>query len=169
MRWRIIVFLTLLVSFAACKKNDSNNTLNETDRNFIAKAAYSNISEIKAGQLATDSAITDSVKLFGKMMIQEHLQAEIDLDSVRIHWNVSLPTTSDPDHQAELTRLQALSGLQFDTSYINSQITDHQNTIALFEDEINNGTSANVRSYASKYLPKIQMHLQLAETIKSRF
>jgi putative membrane protein len=61
--------------------------------------------------------------------------------------------------------LNSLSGRSFDTAYINSQIKDHQKTLSIFQMEINDGDNQNVRNYASKYLPHIQMHLQKADSL----
>ncbi len=48
-----------------------------------------------------------------------------------------------------------------------SFVRDHVKTIALFQAEINNGLDAQTKAYASKLLPKLQMHLQHAQALAS--
>ena len=64
-----------------------------------------------------------------------------------------------------MTRLNSLSGHSFDSAYISSQVMDHQAAVTLFQNEISNGNNSSVKSYASTYLPHIQMHLQKADSL----
>jgi putative membrane protein len=59
-----------------------------------------------------------------------------------------------------------MDGFPFDTAYMNSQIKDHQKAIALFETEISNGKDQELKDYARKYLPYIQMHHHTADSIR---
>ena len=71
----------------------------------------------------------------------------------------------DSQHTALLQTLQGLSGREFDSTYIVNQIADHQKTVDDFQAELNAGSKTEVKDYANKYLPKIQMHLQQADSI----
>jgi putative membrane protein len=59
--------------------------------------------------------------------------------------------------------------MSFDTAYINSQVKDHQAAVNLFQSEISAGATQSVKDYASKYLPHIQMHLNMADSIRTTF
>ena len=171
---KILKFLSvgLVLAFvvASCDKNDNTNDngLNATDRNFMTNAAYGNYAEVDAGQLAAAQGSADSVQQFGAFMVTEHGMAQASLDSVASMFSMSLPNTADEQHQNIKAQLSTMSGYTFDTAYINQQIIDHQNTINLFNDEINNGARQEVRDYASRYLPHLQMHLQMAQNIQAK-
>jgi len=62
--------------------------------------------------------------------------------------------------------LSMLMGMAFDSTYINSQVMDHQAAIQLFQSEASNGNDSRLRDYAQKYLPKLQMHLQMADSVR---
>jgi putative membrane protein len=64
-------------------------------------------------------------------------------------------------------QLQTLSGNVFDTTYIGAQVRDHILTIQIFQQELSNGNNQQVKNYANKYLPVIQMHLQEAQNIQT--
>lgn len=164
------VGLVLAFVVASCDKNDdtNDNGLNATDRNFMMNAAYGNYAEVDAGQLAAAQGEQDSVQLFGGFMVTEHGMAQASLDSIGSMFSMSLPNGPDQEHQNIKAYLQTLSGYTFDTAYINQQIVDHQKTVSLFTDEINNGARQEVKDYASRYLPHIQMHLQMAQSIKAK-
>ena len=152
--------------FAACKNDDDDGMMPvQGDQNFVTQAAQSNIAEIQAGQLAVSKGMSDSVKMFGQMMVNDHTMALHQLDSIVNDAIFPLPTQPDDAHKALLQRLGTLSGHSFDTAYINSQVKDHQVAIALFDTEKSSGTDNSLKAYATKTLPNLNMHLAMADTI----
>ena len=157
----------LVVSLAACSKDDDNNNLNDTDRNFLTMATYSNLAEIDAGTLASTKGQKDSVKMYGAMMVAEHGKAKTSVDSLGKVNNITTPTTLDSLHLLIKQQLMSTAaGRGYDTTYINNQIADHQKTIALFQSEIASGKHQGIRDFATKNLPGIQMHYTMATTLK---
>lgn len=152
------------VLFCACKK-DNNNSLNDTDKNFMTQVAIGNNAEIHAGQLATTKTDNDSIRAFGEFMVTEHGQAQNDLKTLGSNVNYTISDSVDAAHQQLIAMLNNLSSHNFDTAYINSQIRDHQNTLNVFQNEINNGNQSDVKAYANKYLPHIQEHLRMADSL----
>lgn len=165
---RVLVGGCLLVSaVTACSKSD-DSSLNDTDRNFMVQAGYSNFNEIDAGTLAGTKGSKDSVKMYGTMMVSDHTTANTELHAVADPRGVTLPSGPDAAHVAIKQQLMAMSGNMFDTAYINGQVRDHQATVALFNNEIANGKDATVKNLASTKLPTIQAHLTLASTISAK-
>jgi putative membrane protein len=172
---KIIYSLTLagiLLFIAAsmpsgCSKSDnhSGNSLNSNDKQFLVSASYSNVDEVDAGTLASTKAGNAGVKGFGQMMMTDHWIAEDELKNLADSLQVPVPQQPDSVHQAIKQTLIGLSGMTFDTTYLHGQINDHQNTIALMQNEINSGQNTAVTNYARKYLPKIQMHLMMADSL----
>ena len=162
----VSLFFALSVLSIACSNNDDNATVTSQDSYFMQQAAYSNFAEISAGSIASLKGNNDSVRLFGTMMVADHGTAESALDSLGNALHVSLPSTPDTAHIAVAAMLQTLSGNVFDTTYIGAQVKDHINTIALFQQELASGNNTQVKNYATKYLPKIQMHLEEAQRIQ---
>lgn len=162
-----------MLAFCSCHKDDDNNNnnnnngsaMNQTDQNFMQKASYSNNDEVDAGTLADAKASNSAVMMFGQMMVTDHGTAENDLRSVASMVSVTIPTTPDSVHMAMKAQLQALSGSAFDSTFLHAQSTDHQTTINLFQSEIANGNNTSVKNYANKYLPKIEMHKRVADSL----
>jgi len=46
-----------------------------------------------------------------------------------------------------------------------SQVMDHNTALQLFQQEANSGENKKLRDYASKYVPHIMMHKQMADSI----
>lgn len=158
-----------LVLFTACHRDDKpKERLSKEDRIFMDEAAYANRAEVEAGAVARDRGDNDSVKHFGEHMVAEHSQAYDELKNIgRKNFGYSIPSSPDSAHIEALEHLKMLSGMDFDSSYINSQIADHLKAISLFEAMKEDADSRSLRAYAEKYLPHIRQHLAMADSIKA--
>lgn len=148
----------------ACDKEDDPK-VNESDRVFLNQVANSNLSEIELGQMASTKGLLDSVKIFGQLMVTEHTMAQHELDSLAQAKNVGLPYAPDQQQQNLKAQLNGYTGKQFDTVYMNSQVAAHQATVQLLQTMINSASDQDVRGYASKYLPHVQKHLVMADSV----
>jgi putative membrane protein len=168
---------TILISFMAlsaivmvsCSKSNKDNTnppLGSTDSLFAVKASQGNIAEIQAGQVSLTNAQNDSVKMFGQMMIDDHTTAQKSLDSIANVLKFPIPKEPDSAHKALKNMLMNLHGHEFDSAYVNAQVADHQATLALLSNEMNSGTNAMLKSYATKNYPIVQMHLMMADSLQ---
>ncbi len=139
----------------------------EADKAFMIKTTQGNLAEVDAAKLALTKSASDSVKAFAQMMIDDHTNAQTELASLAQQQGVQLPDSTDDQHRMFKQRLMQVSGNTFDSAYVAAQVQDHVKTIALFNAEIKNGRDAQTKAYASKLLPKLQMHLQHAQALAS--
>jgi putative membrane protein len=159
--------ILLLVAIGACKDDDDKKNLSQRDRNFTMSAAYANLAEIDAGQLASSKSTEQNVKDFGAHMADEHTTAWNDLKALSRNKNVNLPDQPDSAHQQKKNQLMSLEGYTFDTAYVNSQVKDHLMAISLFQQAQTNSDDKDVKAYAVKYLPHLQEHLTSALALKA--
>lgn len=138
----------------------------KADKDFVVKAAQSNLAEIQAGQLAITQGSTEMVRRFGTMMVNDHTTALNELDSIVRKSNTDpLPTEPDAEHKALIEQLQGMTGKAFDDAYLQSQVKDHKTAIALFEAQLSLGESPSLKDYATEALPRLRMHLDHVQTL----
>ena len=163
------IFLGCMVAavmFSACDKNDEDtNDLSTQDQTFTAQASMSNNAEIQMGTLALTKAQDDAVRDFAQKMITDHTTAQAQLASVISGLEINLSDSLGAANTATLQMLNGLSGHDFDTAYIGSQQRAHQTAISNFQTEVNSGNQQQLKSYASDLLPKLQMHLTMADSV----
>ncbi len=135
-----------------------SGTLSAADKLFVVRAADGNMAEVMTSRMALKKASNGEVKQVAQRMIQEHGQAQNDLMQLAQGKGVALPPTVGPTHQVVGMALGKASGGQFDQMYMGAQVEDHENTIALFQQEIASGQDPDVKAYAAKYLPNIVGH-----------
>jgi putative membrane protein len=163
-----VIALSLVISLVACNKdNDDDNGTPQSDQQFMMKAAQANIAEVDAGQLAATKGNKAAIKMFGNMMVTDHTQAFFELKALADSMNFTLPSSPDSAHIVLKQQLTALNGTAFDSLYINSQVSDHQKAIALFETQASGGFDIRLKNYANKYLPGLRMHLRMADSIRA--
>jgi putative membrane protein len=133
-----------------------------SDATFAKHAAQGGMAEVKMGQLAQDKGSSDSVKMFGQRMVQDHSAANDKLKSVAAQESITLPTRLSAKDQATYDRLSKLSGHAFDRAYAQDMVQDHVNDIAEFKKEAANGTDSAIKGFATETLPTLQDHLKMA-------
>ena len=142
---------------------------NPTDASgFMTAAAESSNAEIAAGKMAVSMTKNAEVKQFAQQMIAEHTKANNDLKPVAEKKSVTLPTDINAEHKAMAADMSKLSGEAFDKAYMTGQVADHEKTVALLQSQIDGGTDADAKAIATKMLPVVKMHLEMAQKINAK-
>jgi putative membrane protein len=144
------------------------NQPNVADRNFARAAAAGGLAEVQLGQLANQKGQSPEARQFGQRMVDDHSKANTELKELAAAANIPLPNAPDAENQAMRERLDKVQGNAFDRDYIRGQITAHQETVQLFEYEIGSGQDSQLKTFASKALPGLMHHLEMAQNIDAR-
>ena len=153
----------LLVCVAAAQQSQANRMKQSADETFATKAAQGGIAEVEFGNLASQRASNEKVKQFGQQMVTDHTKANDELKAIATRKGLTLPTSMDSKSEATRKHLSTLSGAAFDRAYMQDMVSDHRKDIAEFQQEASHGTDSDLKEFASKTLPTLQHHLELAE------
>lgn len=164
LRWALAI--TVIIA-SACSDDGDTITLHQSDRDFISNASEAHLAEIELGQLASTKSNNPSVVAFGQLMMNEHQVALAELESIAEAKDATMREEINATHQQLKERLSAMNGYTFDSAYVYNQIKDHERAMALFQTEAAAGMDSELRAYASKYLPHIQMHHHKADSIST--
>jgi len=134
---------------------------------FMVKAANGGMMEVQAGQDAQNRATNQRVKDFAAMMVRDHSKANDELKSLARQKNVTLPDSVGGDHKDHMNDLMKKKGSDFDKAYMKQMVDDHQHDVDMFKDAANNSKDADVKAWAAKTLPTLQMHLDSAKAINN--
>ena len=139
-----------------------------TTEYFVKTVAISDMFEIQSGELASDKAQNADVRAFGKQMVDDHTKTSGELKDLVSDEDikVELPGKLDNEHQANLDKLNGLSGSQFDKEYVRMQIDAHQKAVVLFESYAAAGENEDLKDWAGDTLPKLKEHLEHAQKLK---
>lgn len=156
----------LVASYAPARaaSDAKSSKLSTSDANFLKEAASGGMMEVELGKVAQQKASSEKVKEFGKKMEQDHSKANSDLKQLASDKGVDLPSSLDSKHKSTVDRLSKLSGPDFDRQYMNNMVKDHKEDVSKFQSEANKAKDPDVKQFASKTLPTLKEHLQLAES-----
>jgi putative membrane protein len=133
---------------------------------FAMEAASGGMMEVQLGEVAQKNAQSSRVKGFGAMMIKDHSKANAELKTVAGKKNITLPTALMPEHQKHVDEMMKLSGAEFDQKYIDMMEKDHKEDVNKFEDASKNNPDPDLKAFAAKTLPVLQMHLDSVKAIQ---
>jgi putative membrane protein len=136
---------------------------------FAVRASQGALAEVRLGQLATERANDPEVKAFGQRMTQEHTKAVDQLKAMAERSAMTLPDELGIEEQAELNKLESLSGSDFDKEYVSYMVKRHSDDIKEFQKETKNGKIDEIRAFAEQTLPMLEAHLERIKTIQSSF
>jgi len=145
--------------------NTSRMPLSPQDSTFVMKAALGGIMEVEAGNVAQQNGMHDRVKAFAMMMANDHSKSNSELMALVQGRGMNVPMTLPADMQKHMEEMRKMKGKAFDNHYMNMMVNDHQKTIAEFEKQANSGADAELKSWAQKTLPVLQMHRDSATAI----
>jgi putative membrane protein len=171
MNLRLILFgLTAGAAALAQTQMDSGSSkmMKSADTKFAVAAAQGGMAEVQMGQLAVQKATNPDVKAFGQHMVDDHSKANDELKEVASKEGITLPTSVNAKDQALMSRLQNLSGTEFDKAYMKAMVKDHEEDVKEFQKQANSGTDAGLKDFASKTLPTLQSHLDMAKSADAK-
>jgi putative membrane protein len=161
-----VLAAAFIVSVISCTDHEIENEMSELDRSFIMSAADGNLFEVKAGEIAVNKAMMDSVREFGKHMVMDHTKASEELKMVAEKNGVNIPPYLSEEKMKKIDSLSMLSGMEFDKKYMKMMVLSHKETVALFDMEFQSGMNHDVRSFAGSKLSTLRYHLLHAEALE---
>jgi putative membrane protein len=158
--------LALAVSFGA---QAADAKLSHQDTSFIKDAAEGGNAEIAGSEVALKQSGSADVKTFAQMLVDDHTKAGNELKGLAEQKGVKISDTPSIMKKTEIKVLSERKGSSFDQHYADSVgVKWHQDTIKLFQKEVDKGTDADVKAWASKTLPTLQHHLEAAQALKAK-
>jgi putative membrane protein len=134
------------------------------DTNFAVKAAQGGMAEVKLAALALQKSKNPTVLAFARKMNADHTKANAQLATIVKSEGMMPPSDVGPTNKMVMGKLEGLSGAAFDSAYLKSQVTGHQQMLALMQKEAASGSDAKLVSFAKMTAPVVQQHLTMAQT-----
>jgi putative membrane protein len=134
---------------------------------FVSNPSQSDMYEIQAGQMAQQRSKNPEVKAFGAMMVKDHTAMSNEMKPLIQAANQKPSPDLDQRRKGFLDNLKAAPAADFDKTYIDQQVSGHQEALDLMKGYGDHGSDAGLKAGASKAIPKIQAHLDKAKQIQA--
>lgn len=154
----------ITLAFAAVA---ADSKLNRSDESFLRQAAENGHAELEGSKLALKNAADPKVKAFAQQMVDEHTKAGNALKSLADAKGVKVPDEPSLAQKASLKVLASHEGAKFDKNYAESiGVKAHEDTVKLFKKAAADAKDADVKAFATKTLPTLEHHLQMAKDLQ---
>ncbi|HEX8641630.1 MAG TPA: DUF4142 domain-containing protein [Allosphingosinicella sp.] len=133
---------------------------------YMRMAASGDMFEIQSSQLALQMSQNPAVRQFAQMMVADHTRTSAEM--MGIAQSLGMPPPPQmmaPHHQDMLDRLRSTPPGEFDSAYKQAQIMAHQEALSLHGNYAQQGDVAQLRDFAARAVPAIQMHYNHAQTL----
>jgi putative membrane protein len=135
------------------------------DAKFVEVASAAGLAEIDLGKLGASQGQSDAVKAFGQQMIDDHTKANEELTTIASGKSIPVATAPMPNDAKAASLIGAKQGAAFDNAFKKKMVADHQNAVKLFTKEATSGKDPELKAFASKTLPTIKHHLEMAKQL----
>ncbi|GLK74498.1 DUF4142 domain-containing protein [Ancylobacter dichloromethanicus] len=140
--------------------------ISPSTQDFVTEAAVSDIFEIQSSELVLQRG-DEPTKAFATQMIAAHQKTTQELKGLLVSANVQVtaPAVLDSSHQGKLDDLKKLQGSEFIDQYQEDQVDAHKAAVSLFERYAKEGDNPALKDWASKTLPELKHHLEMAQKL----
>jgi putative membrane protein len=138
------------------------------DSAFIVEVNASNDAELRLARLAQGKGSADVVKRFAQKMETDHNLMHKDWANVSATSGARSTATSNPALQQQISRLERLSGTNFDRAYMAAMVENHRETLTRLQTARRTTKSSEVGQLVARSLPLVQEHLTLAQQVAAQ-
>ena len=155
---------------SSCDNEDDEpilDTVSQQDRNFAITASQHTNAQIKFGELAMTNGEDDSVMDYAQLIVNANMESRSEFEAIADGKDVEVSEELSTEMQAKYDELAALQGEEFDKEFINFQIDLLNDSMSMFENQIDNGTNFTINGYAEKSLGIVKDHKAEALLVKA--
>ena len=126
---------------------------------FLVTAADGGMAEMDLGILAQQNGKDPAIKSFGSMIVHDHSGGHSLVKNLAALKKCDTSLNLGDKNQELKDKLSKLKGAAFHKEYIDPMIKDHKEDIFEFEKVRDRTADGDVKEFAIKTLPMLQMHL----------
>jgi putative membrane protein len=136
---------------------------------FVKQVAISDMFEIESNKLGQEKGNAIQ-KAFATQMVADHTKTSTELKQLISSGKVKIevPKALDSSHQSKLDKLKDKSGNDFVSEFNSMQVSAHKDAVDLFERYASGGDNAELKAWASKTLPALKHHLEMAQQLDKK-
>jgi putative membrane protein len=137
------------------------------DVTWMTTNAQTDLAEISLGTLVASKSTNADTLSLAKVTKSQHTMALRKLTTIAQGLHITLPTSPNATQLKQANQLKKLSGRRFDKTYDQDQIAGHVLSVSQTNTEISKGRDAKVVGFANYYRPIAEMHLKMAQKLKT--
>ena len=144
-------------------------SISNEDRDIMQDLAHAHHAELESARLALEKSKSERVRQFAQQMIDDHTQAQVDLQQLAQLKGVKLPQEANLAHKALSTAMRLLTADAFDRQYMTRMgINDNERTVELLQNAQKNVKDTELRTLLERQLAMTETHLMVARKLNGQ-
>jgi putative membrane protein len=135
------------------------------DAKFVEAASASGLAEVSLGKLGAQQGQSQEVKTFGQQMVDDHTKANDELKTIAGGKSIPVSTLPMAEDAKAATMIAKKQGADFDAAFKKKMVADHEKAVKLFTSESTGGKDPELKAFATKTLPTLKHHLEMARQL----
>ncbi|MET0254973.1 MAG: DUF4142 domain-containing protein [Luteibacter sp.] len=163
----ISVSFTGLASAQTAAPAGAASSTAAADASFVKMASAAGLAEVSLGKLGAEKGQSADVKTFGQTMVDDHTKAGDELKTIASGKSIPVADAPMPADVKAASMIEKKEGAAFDTAFKTKMVADHEKVIKLFTKESTAGKDPELKAFATKTLPTLKHHLEMAKALPS--
>lgn len=144
----------------------TNAPLSDADKALMMEVAKGGMMQLEVSRLASGKTTNDAVRMLAQAEVDEQTGLSAKLGEIAAAKGITLPTTPDADTQSMLSRMQAMSGADFDRMYVQeSGVNGHMKLDDVMAQVQKNAKDKTLKDLAKAAHPLVKTHLKVAQKL----
>jgi putative membrane protein len=135
---------------------------------FASNDRQGDLYEIEAAKIAERRSKTPDIKAFARLMVRDHTRSSETMRPLIVAAGLTPVDNPGHDLQGLIATLNSVSDADFDKTYIDQQVTGHEEVLALLQGYAKDGSNAGLKGGAAEFVPMVRMHLDKAKAIQAK-
>lgn len=168
----LILTSAVLTAFSTARAQDSSAAAVLNDAQIAMIAVVADSVDIEAGKMAARKSDSKAVKEFAETMVRDHTAVNAKATALAKKLGVT-PEESDTSKSlksggdAEMAKLKAMKGAEFDKAYVDNEVTYHETVIGVLDKTlIPNTKNTELKALLESARPIFTAHLAHAKELQ---
>ena len=143
--------------------------LSSADQNLMMEVAKGGMMQLAVSKVALQNASSPEVRQLAQAEVDEQTGLSAKLTEIASAKGVTLPTEPDAETQAMVTKLQGMSGKDFDKMYVSeSGVKGHEKLDKVMSTVQSSASDASLKGVAKAAHPLVKTHLKVAKQVMDK-
>ena len=139
----------------------------DADTEFLTKVVPGIAASIKIIEYEVKNTSDDKVKNFAERVLKQHKESVKTASEHAKRLKVAVVTDAEKDSKEVIDKLSKLKGADLDAAFLKWLSEIHENT-TVFDNEVKNGTDAELKTYAKNSIAAGNEHLKEARDLLAK-
>ena len=150
---------------AAANMPDEMNPQIMADQGFVRNTLQNDEEQIRLSQLAQQKSTSPDVQQFSQQTVKIHSELDTQLQPAAKQLGVDTPKGPSKKEKKEIDKMQALSGQDFDTAYLENMGQVQRESLKQFHNEARDSQNSSLRDAASQDTDPLTQNYQMLQKV----